>query len=228
MGSDEDALADLSALRVSYGGDELSVSNLLSTPLEQFSAWFADASSNGVVEPNAMTLATADVDGQPSARTVLLKGVDAPGFSFFTNLESRKSQELANNGRASLVFPWHAIRRQVVVIGSADAKPRDEVDAYFASRPRSSQLGAWASHQSAVIPDRVALDAAMAELEGRYPDETAIPTPPFWGGWLIRPTTVEFWQGRASRLHDRLRFRAIETDPDLGRAAHWVVERLAP
>jgi pyridoxamine 5'-phosphate oxidase len=171
-------------------------------------------------EPQAMVLATADGDGQPSARTVLLKGFDEHGFEFFTNLDSRKGRELAVNPRASLVFPWYSLRRQVVVVGSVSALEDERADAYFASRPYGSRVSALASEQSSVIPSRAALEEQRAELERRYPSAGEVPRPPRWSGFRVAPETVEFWQGRRDRLHDRLRFRRS--------GELWSVERLAP
>ena len=207
---------------------ELREQDLAGSPLEQFQAWFAEALTAGFPEPNAMVLSTVSADGQPSSRTVLLKGVDERGFSFFTNLTSRKGTELANNPRMSLVFPWYALQRQVVVVGRVDLLSRDEVAEYFASRPRGSQLGAWASHQSQVIDGREVLERRVVEVEARFPEGTSVALPDFWGGWLVRPQTVEFWQGRQSRLHDRLRFRSVAEVADLGHADDWTVERLSP
>jgi pyridoxamine 5'-phosphate oxidase len=186
----------------------------------QFAAWFADAAAAGLHEPNAMIVATAGGDGRPSARTVLLKAYDASGFVFYTNYESRKATDLAENAYASLVFPWFPMHRQVIVAGAVERVTRAETEAYFASRPRGSQLGAWASPQSRVVPDRAAVDDALADVVERFGDGP-VPPPPHWGGLRVVPDTVEFWQGRSSRLHDRLRFRRTE-------ASVWVVERLAP
>jgi pyridoxamine 5'-phosphate oxidase len=185
----------------------------------QFAAWFADAAAYGLPEPNAMIVATADRDGRPSARTVLLKGYDDRGFVFYTNYTSRKGTEAAANPYASLVFPWFPMQRQVLVTGSVERVSRAETEAYFASRPRGSQLGAWASPQSQVLADRAAVEAGLAEVVARFGDGP-VPAPPHWGGLRVVPVTVEFWQGRSSRLHDRLRYRR--------EAGSWVIERLAP
>lgn len=187
----------------------------------QFGRWFADAVAYPLPEPNAMVVGTADAEGRPSGRTVLLKGYDPDGFVFYTNYGSRKGAEATANPWASLVFPWFAMQRQVVVAGRVEPVDRAETEAYFASRPRGSQLGAWASAQSTVVPDRAALDAAYRATAERFADVDEIPAPPYWGGFRVRPETVEFWQGRASRLHDRLRYRRTDEGA-------WVVERLAP
>ncbi|WP_181445225.1 pyridoxamine 5'-phosphate oxidase [Micromonospora endophytica] len=186
----------------------------------QFDIWFAEAVAAGLPEPNAMVVGTADAAGRPSARTVLLKGYDPEGFVFFTNYRSRKGAEALTNPYASLVFPWFPMHRQVVVAGSVEPVDRAETEAYFASRPRGSRLGAWASAQSSVLPDRAALDDAYRAAAERFADVDPIPAPEHWGGLRVRPESVEFWQGRASRLHDRLRFRST--------GSGWVVERLAP
>ncbi len=198
----------------------MDAADLLPDPIAQFRRWLDEARVAGVEMPEAMTLATAAPDGQPSARTVLLKGADADGFRFFTNTESRKGRELAENPRAALVFHWpQEPRRQVTVAGPVEPLPRDEAEAYFRTRPLGSRLGAWASRQSTVVPDREVLDRAFAEAESTYGDDP--PLPPWWGGYLLRPDRVELWQNRPNRLHDRFRY---ERGPD----GSWALERLAP
>ncbi|WP_193786366.1 pyridoxamine 5'-phosphate oxidase [Actinoplanes friuliensis] len=186
----------------------------------QFGRWFAEASAAGLPEPNAMIVATADTEGRPSARTVLLKGYDERGFVFFTNYASRKGTEVLANPAASLVFPWFPMQRQVLVAGAVEQVDRAETEAYFATRPRGSQLGAWASPQSQVVPDRAAVEAGLQAALERFGNDGDVPAPPHWGGLRVVPETVEFWQGRSNRLHDRLRFRRTEEG--------FVVERLAP
>jgi pyridoxamine 5'-phosphate oxidase len=210
---------DPAAIRRDYSATgEISAADLAPDWVSQFARWFADAVAAGLPEPNAMVLATAGADGRPSARTVLLKGCDERGFTFYTNYRSRKGGELAANPYASVVFPWFAMQRQVVACGAASPVDRVETDAYFATRPRGAQLGAWASPQSTVIAGREVLEAALGEAARRFPDR--VPPPPHWGGFRLVPQTVEYWQGRADRLHDRLRYRRTESG--------WVVERLAP
>ncbi|MEH1016113.1 pyridoxamine 5'-phosphate oxidase [Micromonospora sp. CPCC 206060] len=199
----------------------LSRADLAPDWVTQFDRWFAEAVGFGLVEPNAMVVATADPDGRPSARTVLLKGYDQRGLVFFTNYTSRKGAEALRNPYASLVFPWFPMQRQVVVCGRIAPVDRAETGNYFASRPRGSQLGAWASPQSSVLPDRAALEDGYRAAVERFAGVEPIPAPPHWGGLRVEPETVEFWQGRASRLHDRLRYRRTDRD-------EWVVERLAP
>ncbi|HXB16384.1 MAG TPA: pyridoxamine 5'-phosphate oxidase [Solirubrobacteraceae bacterium] len=194
--------------------------DLAASWLEQFERWQAEFTAAGAHEPTAMVLATAASDGQPSARTVLLKGVDDRGFEFFTNLDSRKGRELEENPRASLVFPWYELQRQVVVVGAVEAVDAARADAYFASRPYGSRIGALASRQSSVIADRGVLERARAELEAVHPPGRAVARPEHWSGFRVLPASVEFWQGRANRLHDRLRFRR--------EADRWLVERLSP
>ncbi len=214
------ATPDVAAMRRSYEQGGLDEDDLAPTWLAQFERWLEDAVRAELPEPNAMVLATADEHGGPSARTVLLKGLDARGFVCFTNLASRKGREARANPRAALVFGWVALQRQVVVAGAVEPVAAREADAYFASRPHGSQLGALASPQSRVIAGRVVLEHARDELERRHPEGTPVPRPEGWGGLRVVPATVEFWQGRADRLHDRLRFRR---DGD-----GFVVERLAP
>lgn len=214
-----DDTSPLARLREDYHADtRLDERDLTATWPEQFGAWLADAVAAGVTEPNAMTLATADPTGRPSARTVLLKHYDERGFVCFTNLGSRKATEAHANPYASLVFAWLPRHRQVVVCGTVEPVDHREVAEYFAVRPRGAQLGAWASPQSQVIAGRQELDGAQAATAARF--DGPVPPPPHWGGLRIVPETVEFWQGRADRLHDRLRFRRTGDG--------WTVERLAP
>ena len=213
-----DHRVDLAALREEYSRGGLDLPDLEPDPVDMFARWLHDAVEAGVHEPNAMVLSTATPDGVPSSRMVLLKGVDADGFAFFTNQRSRKGDELAANPRCALLLPWHPVERQVRIEGTATPLPRDEVEAYFRSRPRGAQLGAWASRQSSVVASRAALAADYARMEERFPDEVELPD--HWGGYRVRPEVVEFWQGRPSRMHDRLVYRR---DGD-----GWYVERLAP
>lgn len=199
----------------------LDVGDLDPDPFRQFDRWFADVAAAGVPEPTAMVLATADADGRPSARTVLLKGIDDGAFVFYTNYDSRKGRELAANPRAGLVFPWHAIHRQICVTGDVERTTDEQSDAYFNSRPRDSRIGAWASPQSAELGSREELERRFADLSDRYDGIEAIPRPPHWGGFRVTPDTVDFWHGRPSRLHDRFRYR-----PD-GEGG-WRIVRLAP
>jgi pyridoxamine 5'-phosphate oxidase len=214
----------VAAAREEYTRGGLLESDLLPDPISMFRKWYDDAYAAGLHEPNAMVVATvsaAPPHGQssPSARLVLLKGVSADGFVFYTNTGSRKGAELAGNPRCALLFPWHPLERQVRVDGTAAALGREAVDAYFAVRPRGSQLGAWASHQSHVVSGRDELQAAYDEAERRFADGN-VPTPEEWGGYLVHPESVEFWQGRPGRMHDRLVYRRT--------AEGWRTERLAP
>lgn len=210
-------------MRRSYARAGLTEHDAALDAVEQFSRWFDDAMAAGLVEPNAMVLATATPDGVPSARTVLLKGYSAEGFVFFTNTESQKGRELAANPRATLVFPWHALERQVRVSGPVEPVSRAEAAEYFGTRPHGSQLGAWASAQSSVIADRAELEARLAAAAQRFPEGTAVPLPDFWGGYRVVPQELEFWAGRDDRLHDRLRYRR-----DPSRPHGWAMERLSP
>ncbi|MDF1605988.1 pyridoxamine 5'-phosphate oxidase [Nocardioides sp. YIM 152315] len=208
---------DLAALREEYGRAGLDEADLAPDPVTMFERWLGDAVDAGLHEPNAMVVATVGPDLAPSSRMVLLKGLSADGFVFYTNTGSRKGLELADNPRCALLFPWHPLERQVRVDGVATPVSREVVAAYFSVRPRGSQLGAWASHQSQVTT-REALARAYAEAEERYPVD--VPVPDEWGGYVVRPEAVEFWQGRPGRMHDRLRFRRA--------GAGWLTERLAP
>ncbi|GAA0627440.1 pyridoxamine 5'-phosphate oxidase [Streptomyces crystallinus] len=212
---------DPAAMRRQYRTTLLDEADLAATPMAQFARWFKEAVTAGLHEPNAMVVATATPDGSPSTRTVLLKAYDDRGFVFYTNYASRKARELAANPRLSLLFPWHQISRQVIVTGTAARVPREETEAYFRTRPHGSQLGAWASPQSAPIASRTELTSRYEELVARYPEGTEVPLPPEWGGFRIVPQAVEFWQGHENRLHDRLRY--VPASPE-----SWRVERLAP
>jgi pyridoxamine 5'-phosphate oxidase len=210
---------DLSGLREEYGRGGLDVPDLADDPVEMFERWLRQAVDAGLHEPNAMVLATATPDGRPSSRMVLLKGVGPGGFVFFTNQASRKGEELAANPDCALLFPWHPLERQVRAEGTASPLGDDEVEAYFRSRPRGAQLGAWASAQSRPVASRSELAAAYARVQERFGDDP-VPVPPEWGGYRVAPEVVEFWQGRPSRMHDRLVYRRS--------GERWTVERLAP
>jgi pyridoxamine 5'-phosphate oxidase len=212
---------DLQAMRRDYELGALREEDLAPTWLEQFERWLAEAIEGGEAEPNAVVVATAGADGRTGARTVLLKDVDQRGFVFNTNYDSRKASEIAENPRASLVFPWLDVRRQVVVDGTVERVTPTEADAYFATRPREARISAHASPQSEVVESRDALERRRDEVAARFPDGIDVPRPEHWGGLRVVPEAVEFWQGRANRLHDRLRYRLDESGA-------WVVERLAP
>jgi len=214
-----DAPVDLAALRHEYAAAGLAEGDLAADPISMFRRWFDEAREGGLVEPNAMVVATASADGRPSVRTVLLKGVGPDGFRFFTNQASRKGRDLGANPACSLLFPWHALERQVRVEGRATPLSRADVEEYFAVRPRGSQLGAWASHQSEVVEGRDALRTAYDDAESHFEGQD-VPVPDEWGGYLVRPEAVEFWQGRPSRLHDRLVYERAGDG--------WATHRLAP
>ena len=198
----------------------LSEDMLPDDPVEQFSGWLSDAVQAGLPQPNAMVLATTSADGHTRARTVLLKAHDGAGFVFYTNRTSRKGTDLAGNSWACVLFPWFALGRQVTIEGPVSMLSTADSEPYFRSRPRGSQIGAWASRQSRVLAARAELDDRVAELERRWPAGTEVPMPDFWGGYRLAPETIEFWQLREDRLHDRLRYRRTPGD--------WVIERVSP
>lgn len=206
-------------LRLNYTRQSLLESDIHPDPIYQFQTWFDQAIAANLLEPNAMTLATATPSGTPSARIVLLKGFDQRGFVFYTNYNSHKGQELTANPQAALVFLWGELERQVRIEGAVEKIADGETEAYFQSRPHSSQLGAWASEQSRVIPNREVLEQRLTNLTEDYQDQ-AVPRPLHWGGFRVIPRAIEFWQGRPSRLHDRLRYRL--------EAGVWIIERLSP
>jgi len=210
---------DIAGLRREYADAGLTEADLTADPVTMFGRWFDDAVAAGLHEPNAMVVATADADGRPSSRMVLLKGVDERGFVFYTNSASRKGSELAANPACALLFPWHPLERQVRIDGIAHLLDRAAVASYFARRPRGSQIGAHASHQSRPVADRAELEAAYDELTARFEGDD-VPVPEEWGGYLVVPEAVEFWQGRPGRMHDRLVYRRTDEG--------WATERLAP
>ena len=218
MSKEKIRLADL---RENYQRGGLSEGEVSADPFVQFERWFNDAVEAGVTEPNAMTLATANREGEPSARTVLLKGLDQGYFSFFTNYHSRKSKDLETNPRASLVIHWRELERQIIIRGTVSRTTKEESRDYFQSRPRGAQIGAWVSeHQTSSIPDRSHLKDREAQLQSKWPEGTQVPLPPFWGGYRVAPDYIEFWQGRPSRLHDRLVYTPEESQ--------WILSRLSP
>jgi len=212
---------DIAAMRRQYGEVGLVDSQLPANPVELFNTWLAEATANEVVvEANAMILSTV-IDNQPSSRTVLLKDLTNEGFTFFSNYESRKAKQISENKNVSLLFPWYPLERQVIILGIASKISSAESDKYFASRPRGSQIGAWASMQSTELSDRTVLENKFAQLEEKWPVGTQIPRPEFWGGYVVSPTSIEFWQGRYSRLHDRIRYlRSNNND--------WQIKRFYP
>ena len=210
----------ISAMRRSYGEVGITESSINPDPIAQFSLWLKEAAANSmIIEANAMVLSTLGQNG-PNSRTVLLKDVDQNGFTFFTNYQSDKSRQIQANPKVSLLFPWYPMERQVIVIGSASKIDSSESEKYFATRPWSSQIGALASSQSEVIESRQVLEERFKELSEKYPQGSVVPKPENWGGYLVKPNSIEFWQGRYSRLHDRLRFNLS--------GSNWSLERLSP
>lgn len=217
--SDSETPGDLADLRMEYDVGTLQRADMLDDPVAQWQAWFDHAVANDVYEPNAMVVATVDEGGWPHARNVLVKGVDERGFAFYTNYESAKAAELESAAKASLLFSWLPVHRQVRIVGTVTRVSAAESDAYFASRPRGSQIGAWASPQSDLIAEPAVLERAVAEVTKRF-DGQDVTRPPYWGGYRVAPVMFEFWQGRPSRLHDRLRY--------VWRSGTWDIERIAP
>lgn len=210
-------------LREDYSLDVLEESDVFESPIRQFKKWFKEAQDTKTGEPNIMTLATANKEGVPSARIVLLKGVSEDGFCFYTNYDSHKGQELKENPNVSLVFFWEALQRQVRIQGMAYQLTEEQSTKYFQSRPKGSQIGAWASPQSQVLENRDILEKNVVQLSEQYANTDKLPKPPHWGGYIVKPYKVEFWQGRSSRLHDRLLYTLTDLNP-----AKWTIERLAP
>ena len=204
-----------------YGSQDFTEDTVLPDPFEQFAAWLADAEAEEVFEPNAMILGTMDPDNRPSSRTVLLKGLSAEGFEFVTNYDSRKARALDAHADVTLLFPWYALKRQVIVFGSADRLSAAESDAYWNRRPQGAQLASAASKQSQPVASRAELDAALAALEAQYPEGTTVPRPENWGAYRVVPRVIEFWAGRSRRFHDRLVFTRGANDS-------WAITRLQP
>jgi pyridoxamine 5'-phosphate oxidase len=218
-------------MRINYDKDQLNETDLASTPLAQFTKWLSEAIAVGkdeLIEPNAMVIAVRSQDDVISTRSVLLKGIDARGLTFYTNYSSTKAYAIAANSQVSITFPWYPLHRQVNIVGTATKVSREESGAYFETRPHGSKLGAIVSAQSTQIDSREVLETRMKELEAQYPEGSEVPLPDVWGGYLITVSAMEFWQGRRSRLHDRLRFVKAGDSSDLSDPAAWKVIRLSP
>lgn len=220
---DENKHEHLEKLRKDYDMHALDETAVYEDPIRQFQKWFQDAMDAGEIEPNIMVLATATPEGVPSARVVLLKGADEEGFRFYTNYNSKKGEEIALNSNVSIVFLWQSVQRQVRIQGLAYPLSEAESTKYFQSRPKDSQIGAWASPQSKVVESRAVLENAVEKLTEQYANQEVLPKPIHWGGYVVKPYQIEFWQGRTSRLHDRLRYTLSELNPK-----KWTIERLAP
>ena len=214
-------MSDWASRRVDYETAGLDIGDVDSSPLVQWQQWYDQAVQAGCVEPHAFVLSTVDDEGWPQSRYLLVRGADQRGFSFFTNYESAKSAQLSAEPRAAMLFTWLQLHRQVRITGTVERLPDVESDEYYHSRPRSSQIGAWSSPQSKVLPSRAFLEERVTQFEQTFADVDEVPRPAYWGGWMLRTVSYEFWQGRPSRLHDRLRYR-------LGADNEWVIERLAP
>ena len=220
--SGQNASVDLAAMRLSYPETPFDLADLDPNPYRQFAHWLVEAAEHpAITEPNGMVLATVDADGRPSTRSVLLKGADERGFTFFTNYESKKARDLEVNPNASLTFPWYPLYRQVHAMGLVGKLPREESTAYFQTRPWASRIGAWASLQSTHLADRATLEERWDHFAGLYPEGSDVPAPENWGGYLLVPSEIEFWQGRRSRLHDRLRYEQVNN-------SEWKVTRYYP
>lgn len=211
---------DLRSLRKEYTQSGLTKSSLDSNPIKQFETWFGQVRDAGIVEPNAMSLTTVGAKGEPSVRTVLLKGYDDEGFVFYTNYQSAKARDIEENNRVALLFPWLALERQVIIRGIAEKVSTERSLEYFSTRPRGSQLGAWVSEQSKILTTRAILENKLAELEKQFAEDD-IPRPNHWGGFRVQPHYIEFWQGRPKRLHDRLRYEKAAN-------GHWEISRKSP
>lgn len=215
-------MSDWASRRADYESEGLDVADVDLDPIVQWQQWYDQAARADCVEPNAFVLSTIDLEGWPQSRYLLARGADERGFSFFTNYESSKSTQLSAEPRAAMLFTWLQLHRQVRVVGFVERLPEGESDEYYGSRPRASQIGAWSSPQSQVLPDRASLEVRVAQFEQTFANVESVPRPAYWGGWMLRPVAFEFWQGRPSRLHDRVRYRQDPAD------GSWVIERLAP